>query len=366
MKNFLLITSFLLFFSSCLENDVYFQGLLFDETIIAPSTVGEPSFSDHDKKETFVLKGLTKPKVDILVSVDSSFSMNAHLKKLGESLSHLLSVIHDYDWQIAFITADHGDSGFFKKAVQSKWQDNLNNSKPRYGRLMPLDNGKEILKGTVLKKGMANYEDIFYHTLSHSPDINCSRPPYCTSSLEQPLRSLKSSIERQQVDNGHFFRPEADLVTLIITNEDERNGKKNSTTARDVISAFENVFSGSKKQFINFNILVKDSICRRQELKEANIANIGIIVGELATLTGGENIDICSEDYGPQLEKISKHIKARLENSLVLDETPLPGSVRIDFGQLKEISWVLEGKKIVFTGKIEKTTPISVYYKVRQ
>ncbi len=367
MKNLLTI-SLLFFFISC-GNGTNFQRLLFEEKGVTsfPSSINVPT--DYDRKETFLLnESQKKLPVDILVIVDTSKSMRHHLDKLGKSLSHLLSVIYNYDWQMAFTSTDHGDHNYVVRStrtVQQKWQDNLNTQKPKFGRLMRLDNGRRVLKETVLNKQMSDYKNIFYHTLSHASDVNCNRPPYCGGILEQPLRSLKSSIERQQLDNDHFFRPEADLVTLIVTNEDERDeDKKRATKAQEVVDTFNEIFSGLNKQFINFSILVKDQDCQNQEMKKGRVATKGEIIKELAILTGGENINICSEDYGLHLEKISRHIKVNLENSLVLSAVPIPRSVHIDFGHFKEIPWSLVGKKIVFKGKIDSTIPISVYYQV--
>jgi len=361
---------------SCAPKDMYFYSLpLVPEEPVAQTSlleetppVVEKEEVEKEEKEIFTLKQ-NQPLVDILVVVDSSKSMYHHLNKLGRSLSSLLSVIHNYDWQMAFISVDHGDNKssdhLIRISVQQKWQNHLTSKEPSYGRLMRLDDGQSLLKATILTKKQDNYEDIFYHTLSHIPEINCSRSPYCSGGLEQPLRSLKAAIERQQVDNASFFRPKADLVTLIITNEDERMGDETrATQAQEVLDVFHQVFQGLNKQFINFNIMIKDNQCRAKELRKGQIASIGKAIGKLSVLTGGENIDICSADYSNELEKISHHIKFNLENSLVLKNQPVPQSVRIDFKGSNKIPWSLVDKKITFKGKIKSDTSVSVYYKM--
>ncbi len=371
MKNFLSLIICSFYFLSC--SQIHFQDLSFEEEVALPSVVEKkekpPELPYYEKKEDFILKGSQKPLVDILLLVDSSKSMYHHLDKLGKSLSHLLSVIQDYDWQIAFTSVDHGDHVSMESRLQQQWKDHLG-SPFKFGALMPLDNGQKVLKEKILNKQTVNYENTFYHTLSHSPELNCERPPYCSGGLEQPLRSLKSALERQRLDNNSFFRPKADLVTLIITNDEERfEDSKRATKAQEVVDTFNDVFQGLKKKFINFSILVKDETCRIKEeerQRRNKTARLGKIIGELSTLTNGDNIDICSEDYGTQLEKISKHIKINLENSLVLDELPIVESVHVDFGQSQEIPWSIDGKKVIFKGKIKSNTSISIHYKIRK
>lgn len=317
------------------------------------------------QKERILLSSKKSP-VDLLLVVDSSQSMYHHLDKLGRSLSYLLSVLSDYDWQLAFTTVDHGDHENPKDLLQAHWKNNLYSQNFGFGRLMPLDDGVQILQNRILTKNQTQYSNIFYHTLSHASQIDCHRPPYCAHRLEQPLRALKSALERVALDNQDFFRPQADLVTLIITNEDERSEDfERGTQAEDVLQTFYHLFGNSKK-FINYNILVQDEECLAQEKSlggtQFGRASLGIRVAELAYLTGGINIDICSDDYGRPLESISHHIKKSLETSLILKKEPVKGSVQIDFNGHPEVSWSLLGRKILFHEPHQIQGEILIFY----
>ena len=351
-----------LFSVSCMENQVHFRGLSDQEIAVASIFEKEPK--PHEKKEVFEVGGYQTSKVDILMVVDSSQSMFHHLDQLGQSLSDLLSVIKGYDWQIGFITANHGRGQ--KGIFQDKWQNYVHSKKPRYGRLMNLELNGQVLPSRILNKKKSNYKKIFYHTLSHALGIDCKKPPYCSGNSEQPLRSLKSAIERYDLDNKDFFRPEADLVTIIVGNEDERSDDQaRATRAQEVVDSFNETFKGQNKNFINFNIVITNDNCRRQEQSHSGVATVGSIVMELAQLTKGQNIDICTKDYGLQLRTISQHIKQTLNNSLVLKNKPIPETVEIDFVDklYREIPWSLVGKRIIFNRKVADPMKVVVYYK---
>ena len=328
--------------------------------------------NDGLREEVFDILKNHKYPLDILVVVDSSASMDKHLKRLGQSLSDVLHMIPNYDWQIAFISADHGDHHQTRQKLlhQARWQDNVGSQdkrRPRFGSLMSLEIDKKVSSNKVLSPGIFDYENIFYHTLSHSSEKNCELPPFCHAYLEQPLRSLKSALERSQFDNNSFFRPSADLVSFIVSNEDERKEDPlRATKAKEVIQAFNSIFDPNKK-FLSFGILVKDKTCLEKERKESQRAEIGEKIMELAPLTGGENFSICKKDYGDQLRNVSKTIKNHMERSFVLSELPFPDSVEVEFLEnSRPVSWLISGKRLIFKGDLQENSQILVRYSVQE
>ena len=308
--------------------------------------------------EEFTL-GEKKSLVDILIVADTSESMYHHLNNLGSSLLDLLSVISHYDWQIGITSADHGDHED-PLGLQQHWRDHILDPHGTFGGLMNLENEKWLLNTKILTPKIDNYEDVFFHTLSHEPNRDCHRPPYCHPRLEQPLRSLIAAMKRAHLDNSSFFRPQADFVSLIVANEKERSeDRARATQALQVVQTFNEIFGHLDKKFIAFNILILDEDCLAVEKENHKMASIATSIAELADLTGGSNISICSKSYGQILENISKHIKNSLENSIVLKEDPVPETVRIEFMEGPELNWELYGRKIVFENKF--SSPIHVF-----
>ena len=345
------------FLLGCGQTSLYFYSSLSSES----ETI---EFQDNLEEETFKIGENGSHPLDILIVVDSSSSMNSHLQNLGRSLKDLLSVISTYDWQIAFTTVDHGDHEQVSQRLftEQKWQNHVSDNFASFGKLMFLEKNGRMFNKKILTPDMDSYEDIFYQTLSHIPKRECALPPFCHKYLEQPLRSLKSSLERNKLDNNQFFRKTADFVSIIITNEDERSeDPKRATKAEDVVQTFNTIFHASKT-FLSFGILVNDQKCLRKELDQNKKAEVARRIGVLATLTGGDNLSICNENHGANLKKISHIIKKHMERSVMLRREPHPDSVEVDFLEGPSMPWLLSGKRLVFKGGLGKNSKILVRY----
>ena len=340
-----------LFLFSCSGKD-YFQGLK------SEYSMRYQSFSGELEKEEFLLND-EQALVDFLVSADASKSMYHHLSHLGHSLSDLLFFIKDYNWQLGLTSVDHGDHKN-PLGLQQEWRDYILAPHGKFGNLMSFEDGRRDINTRILNPLIPNYESVFFHTLSHEASIDCSRPPHCSPRLEQPLRSIKSAMERANLNNSALFRPEADLVVLLIGNEEERfEDQKRATGAKEVIQTFNDVFGHLNKKFIVFNILITNENCLEMEKEHNQRVSIAHSLMELADLTGGENISICSRDYGKELRKVSKHIKNTLQNSIVLKKDPVPESLVIEFSG-KKLDWKLYGRTVVFERKEFSSRSISV------
>ena len=345
--------------------------------------------SSEYREYIVTLKSQKKRMLDIVIVVDSSISMNHYLLKLGERLSSLLVSIEDYDWQVAFITADHGDHASIitdgKSYTQDKWQDHINDPLPSFGQLMPLEAKPAVVinqrtLSTVIEAKMLDqrnlnsqtpdYQNVFLYTVSHFPQKYCKSPPYCQRHLEQPLRALKSSIERVNYDNKAFFRPGADFVSLTITNEDERwEDQERATTAKDVVETFNEYLKPLGKRFFAFNILIKDEpangqSCLKENLKKHKSAKIGNRVGELADQTGGFNISICDGDYSEGLQDISKAIETFVEQSVDIEEPFQPDTLQVEFLDSEPIPWKLSGNRLIFERQPVEDVHIKISYRV--
>ena len=360
MRLFLLfILAFLL---SCRAS--HFQSLNDNNTILHSSSSNDSYSSSSNKweREEFVLEE-KKSLVDFLVVVDASPSMYHHLNDLGHSLSDALSAIDHYDWQLAFTSVDHGDHKD-PSGLQQSWRNHILEPHGRFGGLMNLEDGKRILQTKILSAKIPEYENVFFHTLSHDSRRDCQRPPYCHPPLEQPLRSLKAAMQRAHLDNSFLFRPPADFVSLIITNEKERaEDHWRATQAKQVVQTFNEVFGHLDKKFIAFNILVKDEACLTAEKAKGKVAHIAHSIMELAELTGGDNISICSQNYGQELRQLSKHIKNSLENSILLKQEPISETVQVEFIEGNELNWRQYGRNIVFENRGQGAAYVSVSYR---
>ena len=314
----------------------------------------------------------SRSNLEILLVVDASDSMDDNLKETGKNLGALLSYIKDKNWRIAFITADHGDHNINDQVVSSEQWADYEGELPRFGKLMNLEKDGEILSQFILNHDMEEYEQIFKDTITRKDSSECKLPPYCHGVNEQPLRSLKAAISRYQKNSEHkrFFQPNTDTVVLIITDEDERRpDSRNATTAEQVIQRYNRIFAGQKKRLFGFSISIQDEECYNDERGwiSSSGADYGRIISRLAELTGGRNISLCSEDYGKELEDISK-ITRSLVQSLTLQKIfYIPNTVKVSLSPNQpNISWKLYGRKLVFSGDIKPGTQIKVSYRYEE
>ncbi|MBC6414814.1 MAG: hypothetical protein GDA46_00240 [Bdellovibrionales bacterium] len=319
------------------------------------------NFIETMELETFELSN-NKAIVDFLILPDASESMFHRLKNFGNSLSDLLYVISDYDWQIGFTSTDHGDYDY--KGYQEDGRTHTAQGQGLFGTLMNLEDESHFLKTQILTPQIFNYKNVFLHTLSHIPDINCNRPPFCSNPMEQPLRSLKSAIRRSFLENRSLFRKSSVFfISLLITNEEERKEDfSRATRPEEVISEFETYFQDTGKRFIHYSIVIKDQECLNLEKKHDPSATISSLSIKLSELTGGESFSLCNENYGSKLRVLSKHIKNKVENSILLKKEPALGSVSIEFLTGPNLEWKIDGRQITFENKNFEKSTVSVSY----
>ena len=314
--------------------------------------------------ETFSMNE-SETTVDIIFILDVSSSMKDNLKKLGSSMLDLLTHIQDFNWQMAFTTADHGDHIKSNGRIgEQRWED-YNGDQPHFGQFMQLEYRNRLLNDKVLNKHNNFYETVFYDTLTINDENPCSFSPFCQKDHEQPLRALKAAIERPE--NSDFFRPNSDLIAIIITNEDERvEDPGNATTAKEVVQAFQSQFAGEKNLY-GFGILIEDQDrkCYRTQ-KRGHSAEYGKRVAELAHETYGANIDICSSDYGKALESVSQVIRDRvLDNVYLTTAFPNANSVNVQITPQQNIDWKVEGRHVVFKPALKLGSEVQITYTPR-
>ena len=350
--------------SSCHQENNYQSLSSFSSAELLAS---KGDISSAFREEEFFQLSREQAVVDFIVMVDASESMFPRLKNLGHSLSDLFHVISDYDWQMGFSSVDHGDYNY-NLSYQNEWRSHVAQGKGRFGTLMKLENGSKLIATKILSPKTSNYENIFLHTLSHSPNINCSRPPFCSNPIEQPLRSLKSVIERGFFDNKPLFRSSSKyFISILATNEDERaEDSQRATSPKAVISAFNKQFGKTDKTFLHYSIVIKDKNCLKEERQQSPSAGMSHASIKLSNQTAGPGavMSLCSNNYGSDLRIISQHIKNKVENSFFLKNEPIPNSVQLTFSKGPEVKWKLQGREIIFDNKNFENIGGSVSYQV--
>ena len=329
-----------------------------------------------EKVEIFTVGEISNKLVDFLFVLDVSPSMTDDLARLGQSFESLMSQVIKSNWRMFFTTADHGDHKFNivgnnnkKIFTQQKWED-YQGTEPVFGHFMNLESKGKILPQKYLDMSVPDHINVFKDTLTRSSKDGCVRAPYCQGALEQPLRVLNSVLERVAQDSSSGIRKQADIVSFIVTDEDERKEDPlSATTAEEVVKAAKKLFP--TKKFSAFSVLIQegDENCLKQQIERSEDSVYGTKVSELAKLTGGKNISLCEKDYGSSLQELSTLLRSIIEGFSLKEKPISTADVKVEvLNNKRTIStkWKLLGKQMVFEGGLEPGLQVKVSYFVKR
>lgn len=308
-----------------------------------------------------VTTGKTSGLADVLVIIDTTPSMFVSLNNLGNRFNQLINNWERVNWQLA-ITNSKSEKHFLDSWVLD-------------GRFMDLQKN-DMMKPveTIIKKSEPFAEPWFYRTVSRDPsDSGCDSQPYCMLNPSEPLRSLTGAIRRRsEASNKGFFRKDSKLVTIIVTDKDERNvGSKDSKamSAQSAVDYFKQNLGSTMNGMTSLSIIIKpgDTSCMAKHssnLQDGAGGVYGQTLSQFASLTNGLTASICEKDYGAALSQLGEKIRQDLE-SITLKDVPYKDSLKVTFTPAMNIKWVLEGKVIKFDKPLPSGTKIDIRYLVK-
>ena len=206
---------------------------------------------------------------------------------------------------------------------------------------------------------------------SYERQSPCQWPPYCQGDHEQPLRVLKSIIERSSAQaSSSFMRNEAVLMVFILTDETERAADpKNATTATDVMNTFKKTFSHyPDKRIIVYGISITNPSClEQQNTVEANYSEQ---LSQLIDHTKGAAINICQSSYQSTFAEISKQLQRYVSQiplkfkPIVTHNTPITVRVFNKDGIIMMVKWEknLDNGAISFAEILPPGTQVEISY----
>lgn len=267
-------------------------------------------------------------KVDILIVIDNSGSMNYEQQSMAQRVSNFISIISGLDWQIAVTTTDPMTTNNYPYVSDGKFL-------PIWGT-----NGQYILDSS------SQDEDA---QLRLGKTLQRPETGY---GLEQGIyatyRVIERSLSAQNPAHQQFIRTGAHLAVLVISDEDESaNGVKNDPQN---LLQLVNTTYGGQKAFSWHSIITKpgDNACRT-----TNGATYGERYKTLSNLTGGIIGSVCATDYASQLSGIANDIR-KLVKTLTLECLPQAGfpiAVTKD-GVAYNDTYALEGVNMKFTNEL--------------
>ncbi len=309
-----------------------------DEAVSTAKTTGH--LTDGRTQDLFVFDVFeTQARVDILFVDDNSDSMRDEQVKLGARFPHLLNSLAKIDWQIGITTTDVSDGTYGLK-----------------GQLIAF----EGVSQNFLTRAMPNAPELFASHIAREETYNCQTD--CPSTDEQPLHATIEAIAKRDAGNAGFFRADADLVVVVLSDEDEKSeGGPGATSGADVVAAVQAAF-GDAKALTGFGIIVVpgDTACMATETLFGG--HYGHVLQAFAQLTGGEVGSICEADYGATLAEIGKRVREGIKVA-VLSATPRDGTLDVQVDpQDPTLTWTLKDRTLTFAHPPLPGSTVTVRY----
>lgn len=323
-----------------------------------PPVVVEPT--PVNKTEQFT-QAVAARKLDILFVMDNSDSMFMdYYRDIQNKFNGFLSSLNGLDYRVGVITTDVEHTELY-------------NYKGAWGLLDFLGSGFQKTSMRFLTSATSNANTLLLNTLKRDEVADCRKnAPHnqlpCGSDNEQPLASIVRSVSRAS-ENANFYRSDAELITIAVSDEDEYStGGSNTTQPSQVISAVRTNL-GASKAYRAFGVVIRENDigCYNSQRSEeifGQAAAYGRSVTRLAEQTGGGVISICNNEFVSGLNAIANGAWSEgAVQSVTLSQTPVAGSVQVTLSPSNGITWTISGKTITFSSKPVAGTSISVSYK---
>jgi hypothetical protein len=181
----------------------------------------------------------------------------------------------------------------------------------------------------------------------------------------QPLGATVMAIDKRNDENKGFFRPDADLALVVISNKDEyRDGdSSHATKPEDLLHTFYSAWPQGKKLWGYAVVIAPDDEKCLNEMKHKwpLDPHYGRFAHRLAQLTGGKTISLCSPSYTDGLADIADLGRSGFD-FVDLREEPVASSVEVEFDPVQTITWSVSGKRVQFAHRPNPGTRITIRY----
>ena len=215
----------------------------------------------------------------------------------------------------------------------------------------------------ILTVATPNAAQVFSDTIARPETDGCQARGDCPSSNEQALLASMTAMDKRASENANFFRTDSDLAIVMLSDEDEKsNAPASATTTAAAQAHFKNIWPSAKKLSV-YGIIIQpqDSACLNAQVNQGGFAFYGTRVAEWSQLTGGITGSICATDYTSVVEQIGRQVNT-VVNSVELARTPIASSVNVVFTPNQNITWTVQGNRVLFSAPPAGGTRVEVWY----
>lgn len=250
------------------------------------------------------VRSIENNKVDILVVIDNSGSMNYEQTEMANRFSGFISSLDGLDWQLSITTTDVRTDKSFSD-----------------GKLLAFD--------TDLYKLTSNDDPEIANTLFAKI---IQRPADEGSGREQGVRATYRAIQRAGLPNNQdptrnteLFREGASLAVVIVTDADETPFDSGLIPENDPLNLLAYIKERWPQKVATFHSIIVqsgDMDCLKDKTNTNENESYGVSYETLSRETSGIVGTVCAVDYTGQLKIIGQNIKDKV-NSIKLECAPV-------------------------------------------
>ena len=327
-------------------------------TPVPPTPTPAPQPSSMN--ESYTSPG-ARPKVDVMLILDSTPTMYLNIQKMPTHLNNLLgSTWSNLDFTIGVMNADANASNPYASAGDFM---NLNTYPIPMSRTSILSSSTDY-PDEILDQNINFYSLTWPTDPTAGGDTFCDHQPYCQLGGSSPMKQIIQAIGKKgDSANTGFFRPGAYLVPVIVTAQDD-----SSASSAQVIAAYNSQLGRTMLGMKAFSIIVKpdDSSCLSQYSSIFGMGSGGAYgnnLSQFATDTGGKTVSVCQNDYTSALGGIVSMLVPPI-TSITLQKVPVSGSLKITFSPAFTTTWTVSGTTVTFAQGLPPGTTLSISYLV--
>jgi hypothetical protein len=267
--------------------------------------------------DTFRQQDIIPPKIDILIVIDNSGSMEEEQISMAEKFEDLISDLNEVDWQINIITTDNTCKRLPELPL-----------KPDTPDLMPLFQ-KAIRAGTD------------------------------GSGYERGLRIAMDHLKGACSADPDWIREKSDLAIVIVSDEDEDSSSRyhlKHDLFLDDLEALGYVLGKDAKVH---------GIIGHPSVPCPNVEAPGVTYA--AAIQGGGGLwgSICAPDYSPTLSAISRDMRKNLTLDFPLRFVPVLNTIRLELDGIAYVGdWTIIGQRLVLANGLPENSTLNVHYQV--
>lgn len=250
-------------------------------------------------------------KLDLLIVVDNSESMETEQQKLASNLKDLTEHLKTTDWQIAVITTD---------------SEKLRN------------NGKPI------KASDATAEQDFLAAVNVGDG---------GSSSERGIRQAYKAFENCDKASHPWIRPGSSLAVFFLSDENDRG---NSRDPDDLVARMKTCRSAD--QLKAYALTWTPTKCNKDGGETEGTKYLDVV-----SKLGGFSGSICDMSYSETLKSISKDVARSVQREFLLQHTPEKDSVTLEVDGQPYADFALDGRKVTLKNAEGTFIKLKIHYR---